>query len=294
MSIRTRFLVASTATLLAVSGCNSDDLTKMVSPSKGTVAATVNGTAINESRVNLMVKQQAAQGQPDSPDLRKGIIEHLAMQFLLSQEAVKKGLDKTPEVADQIELTHQSILANAFIQDYFKSNPVTDASLMAEYEKIKGHATGNEYKARHILVASESEAKDIIGKLTKNPKAFEALAKEKSMDPGSKDKGGDLGWFDPRGMVPEFAAAVAALAKGKFSEAPVKSQFGYHVILLEDSRAKEIPPLDQLKPMLQQQVQQQNLKKLLDDTKANAKIEIVQAAAQPVAPAKEGKPAESK
>ncbi|MCX7173398.1 MAG: peptidylprolyl isomerase [Proteobacteria bacterium] len=287
MSFKPAILLASAASLLTLCACNSSDF----SPGKGAVAATVNGTAINESRVDIMVKQQAAQGQPDTPELRKGIIEHLAMQLLLSEEAIKKGLHKTPEVMDQVELTQQSILANAFVQDYFKSSPVGDDMLKAEYEKIKGQISGNEYKARHILVDKESDAKDIIAQLKKNSKSFEIIAKEKSKDPGSKAKGGDLGWFDPRGMVPEFGAAVAKLAKGKFTDEPVKSQFGYHVILLEDSRPKQIPPLDQIKPMLQQQIQQQNLKKLLDDTKAKAKIDIVQAAA-PTAALKDGKPAD--
>ena len=130
-------------------------------------------------------------------------------------------------------------------------------------------------------------------RLKKNPKAFEALAKEKSKDRGSKGNGGDLGWFDPRGMVPEFGAGVAKLAKGKFSEEPVKSQFGYHVILLEDTRAQQVQPLEQIKPALTQQMQQQNLKKLFDEMKAKAKIEIVKAPAPVPAPAQESKPAES-
>jgi peptidyl-prolyl cis-trans isomerase C len=277
--------------MLTLCACNPTDTSNASVPAKTAVAATVNGTGISENRVALVVKQRTAQGQPDNPEVRKGIIEDLSMQFLLSQEAIKKGLDKTPEISDQIELTQQSILANAFVQDYLKNSPVSDEMLKAEYEKIKGQMTGTEYKARHILVENEAEARDIIAKLKKNPKAFELLAKEKSRDPGSKVNGGDLGWFDPRGMVPEFGAAVAKLAKGNFTEEPVKSQFGYHVILLEDSRPKMIPPLEQVKPGLQQQVQQQNLKKLFDDMKAKAKIEIVQAAAPAIAPAKESKPA---
>ena len=143
------------------------------------------------------------------------------MQLIVAQEAVKKGLDRAPETSDQLELTRQSILANAYVQDYFKNAPVTDEMIKAEYEKIKGEMTGTEFKARHILVEKESEASDIIARLKKNPKAFEALAKEKSKDPGSAAKGGDLGWFDPRGMVPEFGLAVAKLDKGKIGRAHV-------------------------------------------------------------------------
>lgn len=292
MLFKTGILIASAASLITLYGCNSSDLSKTAAASKSGVAATVNGTAISESRVDLLVKQSAAQGQPENPELRKEIIERLSMQFLISQEAIKKGLDKTPEVSDQIDFSRQSILANAFVQDYFKNNPVSDDMLKAEYEKIKGQMAGNEYKARHILVENEAEAKDIITKLNKNPKIFETLAKEKSKDPGSKANGGDLGWFDPRGMVPEFGAAVTKLEKGKFTAEPVKSQFGYHVILLEDSRPKTFPPLDQIKSRLQEQIQQQNLKKLFDDMKAKAKIEITQAAIPAISSAKENKPAE--
>ena len=292
MLTNSRIPMVSAVFMLTLCACNPTDHSKAAASPKTAVAATVNGTAISEKRVDMLVKQRAAQGQADNSELRKGVIEDLSMQLLISQEAIKKGLDKTPDVSDQIDLIQQSILSNAFVQDYLKNSPVSDDMLKAEYEKIKSQLAGGEYKARHILVENEADAKDIIAKLRKNPKAFESLAKEKSKDPGSKDNGGDLGWFETRGMVPEFGAAVAKLAKGKFTEEPVKSKFGYHVILLEDSRPKEVPTFDQIKPALQQQVQQQNLRKLLDDLKAKAKIEIVQAAAPAIpSAAKESKPA---
>jgi len=182
------------------------------------------------------------------------------------------------------------------VQDYLKTNAVSDDMLKAEYDKIKAQATGNEYKARHILVEQEAEAKDIIARLKKNPKGFAALAKEKSRDRGSNNNGGDLGWFDARGMVPEFGAAVTRLAKGQMTDVPVKTQFGYHVIVVEDSRPQQVQPLEQIKPALTQQLQQQNLKKFFDELKAKAKIEIVQApASAPVsapAPSQPAKPAE--
>jgi peptidyl-prolyl cis-trans isomerase C len=294
MLFKSRFLMVSALAMLTLSACKPSDPTKTATPLKDAVAVTVNGTTISESRVDMLTKQNAAQGQPDTPELRKGIIDHLSMQLLISQEAIKKGLDKSPEVLEQIDMAHQSILTNAFIQDYLKNSPVTDDMLKAEYEKIKGQMDGKEYKARHILVAKETDAKDIIAKLRNNPKAFESLAREKSQDPGSKANGGELGWFDLRGMVPEFGAAVAKLTKGKFTEEPVKTQFGYHVILLEDSRSKMIPPFDQVKPALQQQVQQQNLKKLFDDMKANAKIQVAQTPAPVINPHQDSKPAEPK
>ena len=283
MLIKSRVVLGSAVALFALSACTPKDGVK--DSAKGPVAATVNGVAISQKQVDMILKQQASQGMPDNAESRKMIIDNLSLQIILAQDATKKGLEKTPEVADQLEIVKQSVLAQAYVQDYVKTNPVTDAMLAAEYEKIKVQASGNQYKARHILVEKEDEAKEIIAKLKKDVKSFEALAKAKSKDPGSKDKGGDLGWFDPRGMVPEFGAAVAKLEKDKFTEEPVKSQFGYHVIMLEDTRANPIPTLEQVKPRLSQQVQQQNVQKMLDDVKAKAKIEIVAAPAPAAASA---------
>jgi peptidyl-prolyl cis-trans isomerase C len=284
---KSRILLVGAASVLALSACKPGDANKTASApdgAKDSVVATVNGVDINRSRVDLVVKQQAARGAPDTPELRKAIVENLTLQLLLSQEAGKKGLDKLPETATQVEMAKQSILANAFVQDYMKTAPVTDEMLKAEYEKVKAARSGTEYKARHILVKDEAAAKDIIAKLKKDVKAFEALAKEKTQDPGSKETGGDLGWFSPQTMVPEFGAAVAKLEKGKFTEEPVKSQFGYHVILLEDSRPIQAPPLEQVKEQLKQPIQQANLKKFFEELKAKAKIENVAAEPVPATP----------
>jgi peptidyl-prolyl cis-trans isomerase C len=276
-------LLASTVSLLALGACSPKSADQA---SKGPAAATVNGKPISQRTVDMIVKQAAGAGRPDTPEARKAIIEQLALQVVVAEEAVKKGLDKTPEVAEQFDAIKQSILANAYVEDFIKTNPVSDETLKAEYERIKATITGTEYKARHILVEKESEAKDIIVRLKKDPAAFAKLATEKSKDSGSAPRGGELGWFDPRRMVPEFGAAVSKLEKGKFTEAPVKSQFGYHVILLEDSRVIEAPPLEEVKPQLSQQLQQQSVKKQLDALKAAAKIEIAGAApAAPDAPA---------
>lgn len=269
MSIKSRILLTSAATLLTLSACNADQAAKPAD-----VAATVNGVPIAASRVDLLMKQRAGMGQAESPEVRKAVIEQLALQSLVAEEALKKGLDKSPEVQDQLDLTRQSILASAYVQDFIKNHKVSDDALKAEYDKIKAQMSGTEYKARHILVEKEAEAKDIIAKLKKDPKAFEKLAEEKSKDPGSKTKGGDLGWFDARSMVPEFSAAVTKLKKGEITPTPVKTQFGYHIIQMEDSRPMQAPPFEQIKGGLTQQVQQQDLKKQLDDFKAKAKIEI--------------------
>ncbi|HTN48641.1 MAG TPA: peptidylprolyl isomerase [Burkholderiaceae bacterium] len=275
-------LAAGATAMLALGACSP----KPGEASKSPAAATVNGMPISQRTVDMIVKQGASSGRPDTPEVRRAIVDQLALQMVASEEAVKKGLDKTPEVADQISAIKQGVLANAYVEDFIKNNPVSDETLKAEYERIKATITGTEYKARHILVEQEAEAKDIIARLKKDPGAFAKLAMEKSKDSGSAARGGELGWFDPRRMVPEFSAALSNLEKGKFTEVPVKTQFGYHVILLEDSRAIEAPPFDEVKPKLSQQLQQQSVKKQLDALKAAAKIEVAGAAsAAPDTPA---------
>lgn len=292
MSIKSRVVLGSAIALFALSACNDKDKAASASAtasasaaaeSKEAVAATVNGTPISKKQLDQIMLQQAAQGMPDNPETRKMVIDQLAMQILVAQEASNKGLDKVAEVKEQLDMARLSILANSYVKDYMKTATVSDEALKAEYDKFKTTAGGNEFKARHILVASEEEAKDIIAKIKKDVKAFDGLAKAKSQDPGSKAKGGDLGWFNPRSMVPEFGEAVAKLEKGKFTETPVKSQFGYHVIILDDSRPLAVPALEDVKGALTQQLQQQNLKKTFDDLKAKAKIEIT--AVVPAAPA---------
>ena len=279
---KTGILLASAATVLALAACDS---AKDASQSaKSPTVATVNGKAITQRTIDMIAAQGAGSGRPDTPESRKAIIDQMALQMVVAEEAVKKGLDKTPEVAEQLEAIRQSVLANAYVQDFIKTNTVTDDMLKAEYDRIKATVSGTEYKARHILVDKEADAKDIIAKLKSEPAAFEKLAMQKSKDPGSKVRGGDLGWFDARGMVPEFGAAVGKLQKGKITEEPVKTQFGYHVIRLDDSRPVEAPPLEGVKPQLTQQLQQQNVKKQLDALKAGAKIEVVAAAPTPPAP----------
>ncbi len=282
-TIRSALFLASAAAVLSLAACNAAKDEKAAAPAAaapaGETVATVNGAPISKSRVDLLVKQGGAQGQPDNADTRKAILDQLTMQMVIAEEAVKKGLDKTPDVAEKLELVKQSILANAYVQDYIKNNPVTEEAMKAEYERIKATITGTEYKARHILVEKEAEAKDIIAKLKKDAGAFAKLAKEKSKDPGSGAQGGDLGWFDISRMVPEFGAAVSKLEKGAITQEPVKTQFGYHVIQLEDSKPVEAPPFDEVKPALSQQLQQQNLMKQLDDLKAKAKIDVAGAPA---------------
>lgn len=249
-------------------------LTAHAAPAKAEKAAgpfvTVNGVAISQSVADTFIQEQAAQGVPANDELRSAVKEELVRRAVVAQAASKKGLDKKPEIAARMELARQEVLIRAYIQDYLATNPVTDDALRAEYDKLKSEMTAKEYKSRHILLGSEEEAKAAIAKLDKGEK-FEDLAKE-SKDPGSKDSGGDLGWSQAGAFVPEFAQALAALEKGKYSAAPVKSTFGYHVILLEDSRTAEPPAFDQIKPQLQQHVQQQRVTKVVNDLRAKAVV----------------------
>jgi peptidyl-prolyl cis-trans isomerase C len=275
-----KILLASSASLLALAMCNpARAATPADQAPKDPVAATVNGTPISQKTVDLLAKQGASKGNPDTPEARRAIIDQLALQMVVAEEAIKKGLDKTPEVTEQVAAIKQAVLASAYVQDFVKNNPVTDDRVKAEYERVKATVTGSEYKARHILVETEAEAKDIIAKLKADPSAFEKLAMEKSLDAGSKAQGGELGWFDLSAIAPEFGAAASKLEKGQFTQAPVQTQFGYHVILLEDSKPIEAPPLEEVAPMLSQQLQQQDWEKQLEALKAKTKIEIVGASA---------------
>lgn len=234
-------------------------------------AVLVNGAAIPQARIDFIVKAQVAQGQPDSPDLRKAVKEKMIEQELIVQEAAKQGLDKNPDVVQQIEMNRQSVLANAFVQDFVKNHPVSEDQLHQEYDKLKTKLGDKEYNARHVLVATEDEAKAIIAQLDKKVK-FEKLA-AKSLDAGSAKQGGSLGWTIPGTFVPPFANALLGLKKGEYTKTPVQTQFGWHVIKLDDIRALKVPSFDEVKPQLQQRLQQQALKKTVDDLRAKAKIE---------------------
>lgn len=233
--------------------------------------ATVNGKAIPKIRADALIAGQAAQGQPDSPELRKAVTEELVRREILTQESVKKGFDKKPEVQGQVELARQGVLIGAYLNDYVRNHPITEDQIKKEYEVIKGKLGNKEYKARHILVEKEDEAKAIIEKLKKGAR-IEDLAKD-SKDPGSKERGGDLGWANPASFVPPFSAAMTKLEKGKFTEVPVKSDFGWHVILLEDTRELKLPTMDEAKAQISQQLQQRMVQKHIEELRAKAKVE---------------------
>ena len=234
-------------------------------------AALVNGVSIPQARIDLRVKAAAAQGQADSPELRKAIRDDMINLEVMVQEAAKLGLDKNADVIQQVELAKQSVLVGAFVQDYAKNHPISEDQLKQEYDKLKAKLGNKEYNTRHILVETEAGAKDIIAQLGKKAK-FEKLA-AKSKDTGSAAQGGSLGWAVPGNFVPEFANALLNLKKGEYTKEPVQSQFGWHVIKLEDTRDLKVPPFEEVKPQLQQRLQQQSIKKAIDELRAKAKIE---------------------
>lgn len=237
----------------------------------GTVAATVNGKQIKQSLMDYIVKDATARGQKVDDNVRGVILNKLISSELVVQEAQKQGLDKQPDYLAKEELLRRELLVNTYLENFIKKNPVSEAETKAEYEKVKQQMGDKEYSARHILVSTEAEAKDAVAQLAKGAD-FAKLAKEKSKDPGSKDKGGDLGWFSPASMVKPFSDAVTRLQKGLYTTVPVQTQFGWHVIKLDDTRAAQPPAYDKVKDALQKQIQQRDLEKMLADLRAKAKI----------------------
>jgi peptidyl-prolyl cis-trans isomerase C len=233
--------------------------------------AVVNGHEISGSLVEMMVHQRLQQGAPDTPELRSSVREELIKRELVIQDAEKKGWAQNPEVTQQLDYARQQIILTAYIQDYFQKHPVSDADVKAEYDRLSKANNQNEYKASHILVKTESQAKDIIAKLKKGGN-FTELAKQ-SEDPGSKDHGGDLGWNSPSTFVKPFSDAMVKLKKGEMTQEPVQTQFGYHVIRLDDTRPSKMPPMDQLSPRIKQQLQQAQLEKLVSDLRAKSTVQ---------------------
>ncbi|MFC7287609.1 peptidylprolyl isomerase [Herminiimonas glaciei] len=234
--------------------------------------AVVNGKPIPSSRADVMIKQMTSQGQQDTPELRAMVKDELINREILIQEADKLGLGAQADVKNQIEIARQSILIRALVADYLKKNPVKDADIKAEYDRFKAQASDKEYHARHILVEKEDEAKAIIAKLKAGAK-FEDLAKASSKDPGSAANGGDLDWASPASFVKPFSDAMVALKKGELSETPVKTQFGYHVIKLDDVRTAKIPTLEEVKPQIAESLQQKKLQAFQQQLRSKAKIQ---------------------
>ena len=276
-------LILASATLLP--GCFEEKpkeaATAAPAVSKEDAVASVNGVYISKKTLETLEKEIAERSQGQSFP-REQLLEELIQRELLIQQALQKKLDQSPEVLERMATVRNSLLSQAALQDYLKANPITDADIKAEYDSKMANM-GDEYKARHILVKTEDEAKQIIAELEKGGD-FQALAKKHSIDPMGSE-GGDLGWFTADRMVPPFSEAVVALENGKFSKQPVQTQFGWHVILREESRALTPPPFDSVKEQIRPMLQRQKAQTMIENLRNSAKVEIL------LAP--EAKPAET-
>ena len=232
---------------------------------------TVNGKPIKKNLYDFVVKDLTNRGQKMDDNLNNMIVNRMIAMELINQEAERTGLSKDANYLLKEELARKEMLYNTFLQNYVQKNPISESDIKDAYEQYKKDLGTQEFNAKHILVASEQEAKDIIAELNKSGN-FTKLAKDKSKDPGSKDKGGELGWFPANTMVKPFADALMSLKKGNFTTTPVQTQFGWHVIKLEDTRALQAPEFDKVKEGLAKTLQQKQLDKLVLDLKAKAKI----------------------
>jgi len=234
--------------------------------------AVVNGKAVPKTRLDALATQIERSGRPVTPEMQGQLRDEVIAREIFMQEADKLGLAQSDDYRNQMELARQSILIRELFNQYQKANPVTDAEMKAEYDKFVAANSGKEYKARHILVEKEDQAKAILASLKKGGK-FEDIAKKQSKDPGSGANGGDLDWANPESYVPEFSQALVKLNKGQTVDAPVKTQFGWNIIRLDDVRTPQLPAFDQVEPQLQQQMTQQKLGKYQEELRAKAKIE---------------------
>jgi len=234
--------------------------------------AVVNGKPVPSSRVNALKAQIEKSGRPVTDDMLGQLKDEIIAREIFMQEAKKRGLDASEEYKSQLELARQTILIRELFADFQKKNPVTDAEIQAEYDKFAAANGGKEYRTRHILVETEDQAKALIAEIKKGGK-FEELAKKHSKDPGSGANGGDLDWAAANSYVPEFSGAMVKLDKGQTADEPVKSQFGFHIIRVDDVREAQLPKLDEVKPQIAQQLQQQKMGKFQEDLRANAKVQ---------------------
>lgn len=234
--------------------------------------AIVNGKAVPKARVDMLLQEAARAGQQIAPEMQAQARDQVVLREIFVQEAEKRGLAATPDYKARMELARQSVLIRELFEDYRKKNPVTDAEAQAEYDKFKAQASGTEYRARHILVEGEDEAKGLITQI-KGGASFEDLAKKHSKDPGSGQNGGDLDFAKADSYVPEFGGALAKLQKGQMTDAPVKSQFGWHIIRLDDTREAAFPGFEEVKAQLKQRMEQARMQKYQEDLRARAKTD---------------------
>lgn len=234
--------------------------------------AIVNGKAVPKSRLDALAQQIAKSGRPITPEVQAQMRDAVITREIFAQEAEKQGLMGSDDYKNQMEIARQTVLITVLIDDFKKKNAVTDAELKAEYDKFAAANGGKEYKARHILVEKEADAKAVIASLKKGGK-FEDIAKKQSKDLGSGANGGDLDWANPSSYVAEFTEAMLKLSKGQTTDVPVKTQFGFHVIRVDDIRTAQLPAFEQLKPQIAQQLDQQRLGAYQQGLREKAKVE---------------------
>ena len=234
--------------------------------------ATVNGKAIPKSRVDLLLQQAQRAGQQVTPEMQGQARDQVVIREIFAQEAERRDIAASADFRAQMELARQSILIRELFEDWRKKNPVTDAEAQIEYDKFKAQSVGTEYRARHILVEKEEQAKLLLTQLKAGAK-FEDLAKANSKDPGSGANGGDLDFAKPESYVPEFGSALVKLKKGETTEVPVKTQFGYHIIRLEDTREASFPPFADVKDQIKQRIEQVRLQGYQDELRTKAKTD---------------------
>ncbi|HRI17824.1 MAG TPA: peptidylprolyl isomerase [Burkholderiaceae bacterium] len=260
------YLARAAASVLAAAAL----LVPMTAPAQN--IAIVNGKAVPKARVDALMAQATSQGQPVTPELEGQVRDEVVLREMFVQEAERQGLPASANYKTQMELARQSILIRELFTDYQKKHPITEADIKAEYDKFKAQASGSEYRASHILVDNEADAKALIVQI-KGGASFEELAKKNSKDPGSGERGGDLDWASAGSYVPEFSEAMVKLKKGEMTEAPVKSQFGWHVIKVVDVREAQFPPLDEVKSQIEQRLRQIQMAKYRDDIRARTKTD---------------------
>jgi len=238
-------------------------------------AAIVNGKSIPKAQLDKLVQKS---GQPDNPQVRDQAREMLVTRELILQEANNRGVLQKESVRDQLEQSRVGILVAAVFEDYVEKEGVAEADLKAAYESVKAQYTGKEYHVEHILVDNESDAKAIIAQI-KAGGNFEEIAKAKSKDPGSAKNGGDLGWVSDKALVPEFSKAMVQLKNGQITDKPVKSQFGYHIIKMIDSRDMRAPSFEEMKDQLKQMIasdqnwQKAKFSEMMQKLRAKAKVQ---------------------
>ncbi|MBP1152130.1 MULTISPECIES: peptidylprolyl isomerase [unclassified Methylocaldum] len=276
--MKTYSLVAAIASVLVIAGCNNvgtdgqkGATSTTEAPTAENSVAVVNGRPISRAAVDIL-SAELAQRRGDNGISEEKIIDELIKRELLRQEAEAQQLTNDPKYAARVENADRMVLSQIAAEHFINSAAISDEDLKKEYDQRVGSMKLTEYKARHILVDTEQAAKDVIKRLQKGEK-FADIAKKVSKDPGSKGSGGDLGWFNPQQMVPPFANAVVALKNGELTQTPVQTQFGWHVILREDSRDQPPPPFDAVKDQLRSMMQTQRLQQHIGELKNKAKIE---------------------